>query len=103
MNNNILEKLKETEIFDEHFKKELLMFFDKLNQNHIETINEALTYEKQILLNFLKWLKENNNINLYQIKNNIWNLDKFERVNNEKIEKEKEDVEITNLLDNLEY
>lgn len=94
-------RLQKSEIFEEETKKQIIKYYDLLNENQIQKIIQALDYEKNLLLEYLVSLKDNWLVDFDTIRNDIYNLNKKSRYNEELNEKLKENGDILNLLDNL--
>ena len=52
-------RLQRFEIFEEETKKQIIKYYDLLNENQIQKIIQALDYEKNLLLEYLVSLKDN--------------------------------------------
>ena len=94
-------RLQKSEIFEEETKKQIIKYYDLLNENQIQKIIQALDYEKNLLLEYLVSLKDNWLVDFDTIRNDIYALNKKSRYNEELNEKLKENWDILNLLDNL--
>ncbi len=94
-------RLQKSEIFEEETKKQIIKYYDLLNENQIQKIIQALDYEKNLLLEYLVSFKDNWLVDFDTIRNDIYNLNKKSRYNEELNEKLKENGDILNLLDNL--
>ena len=94
-------RLQKSEIFEEETKKQIIKYYDLLNENQIQKIIQVLDYEKNLLLEYLVSLKDNWLVDFDTIRNDIYALNKKSRYNEELNEKLKENWDILNLLDNL--
>lgn len=98
----LVQNIKNSKLFNEKLKAEILNHLGSLNEFQKNKILEAINYEKNLALNYLKSLKSSEVIDFEEIKNNIENLHRNYRNNlelNEEIQKEKELWEILNSLD----
>ena len=100
---NLVLHIKNSKIFNEQLKLQLITHFEKLNNFQKNKILEALNYEKHLALNYLRGLKNSEIMSFEEIKNNI---EALHRNNRKKLEAEEENnkqEELWNLLNSLDF
>lgn len=100
---NLVYYIKNSKIFNETLKNQLIIHFDKLNEIQKNKILDFLSYEKYLALNYLKSLKNSEIISFEEIKNNI---EAIHRNNRNKLELEEENnkqEELWILLNSLDF
>ena len=101
-NENILIAIKNSHIFKNETKHDLLLYFDKLNEKQKYWIIQAIKSEKIIVLDFLKSLKNKDVMSFEDIKANIEGLQRNKRIFDEQQEEKNRDKDLTTLLTNLD-
>lgn len=99
----LIYNIKNSKIFNEQLKLQLITHFNKLNEIQKNKILEFLNYEKYLVLNYLKSLKNSEIMSFEEIKNNIESL---HRNNRKKLETEDENnkqEELWILLNSLDF
>ncbi len=98
----IIEKVRITKLFNKKLKQDIIWYFDSLNITQKNNLLKALNSEHIIIKNFLVSLKDKNIIKFEEIKGSIESLERDERKLKEFKDKEKEELEIDNLLTKLD-
>jgi hypothetical protein len=98
---NIMTNIKKSRILTDKLKNDLLVYYDTLNKDQINSITDLLAKEKILTINFLKSLKDREVMSFEDIKNNIEKLQRKKRINNEKNDEENKNSELSDLLINL--
>ncbi len=100
---NLVLHIKNSKIFNEQLKMQLIAHIDKLNELQKNKILEALNYEKHVALNYLRSLKNSEIVSFEEIKNNIETLHRNNRKKLESEEENKKQEELWNLLNILDF
>lgn len=86
----------------ERMKQELLQYFEKLSVKQKSVIEQGISSEKELLLEFLKHLRTNPNIKLSQIQDSYRKYRKWLRNSEEYKEQLQKSKELENLLEQLD-
>ena len=98
----IVEKIKKTKLFNSKLKQDIIWYFNFLNKTQKNNLLQALDTEQAIIKNFLSSLKDKEIIRFEEIKWNIDNLQRQDRNLKELKEKSQDKLEIDNLLNKLD-
>lgn len=101
-NEEIIEKVKMTKLFNDKLKQDIIWYFKFLSENQKNNLLQALNTEQIIIKNFLSSLKDKEIIKFEEIKWNIERIQNNDRKLRELKERVKDKLEIDNLLNNLE-
>ena len=99
----ILARIKASITFDDKVKKILTAKFDTLNSLQKESILKILDKEKSELLNFLKSLKDGENMTFSEVKFNIEHLQIWKILKLESAENRDLQTELSNLISSLDF
>ena len=99
--NEFIDWIQKSNLFDNKIKLDLILYYDLLTLKQKQTIIEALRSEKQIILNFLKTLKDTKEMNFIEIKMHIEALQRNKRKILEFLQQQEDNKELNNLLNNL--
>ena len=101
---NILRLLYQSQLFTQEVKQEVIDYFDRLNDSQVNWLYQALTAEKLVLLNFLKWLKDSWELEydkILSMKNNVLRRQRKEMEQRDNIETKDSIENILITLDNI--
>lgn len=100
---NLISHIRNSKIFNETLKSQLIIHFDKLNEIQKNKILDFLSYEKYLALNYLRSLKNSEIMSFEEIKNNIEALHRNNRKKLEAAEENNKQEELWNLLNSLDF
>ena len=101
LDENILNKLENTNLFTLKLKQELISYFKYLTKTQKDNLLQALNTEQTIIKSFLSSLKDKNSLDFPQIKTEIISLKNEDRKLKELNERLAEENNIDNLLSSL--
>jgi hypothetical protein len=101
LDENILHKLENTNLFTLKLKQELIWYFKHLTDIQKKKLLQALNIEQKIIKTFLSSLKDKNNLDFTKIKTEIIKLKNNNRKLRELNEKLVEENNINNLLSSI--
>jgi hypothetical protein len=101
LDEKILHKLENTNLFTLKLKQELIWYFKHLTDIQKNKLLQALNIEQKIIKTFLSSLKDKNNLDFTKIKTEIIKLKNNNRKLRELNEKLVEENNINNLLSSL--
>jgi len=101
LDENILHKLENTNLFTTKLKQELIWYFKYLTKTQKNNLLQALNTEQTIIKSFLSSLKDKNSLDFLQIKTEIISLKNKDRKLKELNERLEEENNIDNLLSSL--
>jgi hypothetical protein len=101
LDEKILHKLENTNLFTTKLKQELIWYFKYLTKTQKNNLLQALNTEQTIIKSFLSSLKDKNSLDFLQIKTEIISLKNKDRKLKELNERLEEENNIDNLLSSL--